>query len=175
MSETSDLPPDENSGEQAPPLMPIRIMGQYIKDFSFEVPGAPEIYSALQNQSPEIPISIDVSARHLAGTPTYEVSLSIHLEAALPERKAFILELTYCAAVTVDTQVVAEEHVHPLLMIEIPRQMFPFARQIVSDVTGNGGFPPLQLQMVDFAMLYRQKFGVPGEAPQGEPEAQPVH
>lgn len=172
MSETSDLPPDSAAGaEQPPPLSPIRILGQYIKDFSFEVPGAPDIYSALQTQSPEIPISIDVAARNLTGTSTYEVSLTIHLEAALPDRKAFILELTYCGAVDVNRQVVAEEHIHPLLMIEIPRQLFPFARQIVSDVTGHGGFPPLQLQMVDFALLYRQKFGIPGQTP---PPPQPA-
>ena len=66
-------------------------------------------------------------------------------------------------------QLVAEEHIHPLLMIEIPRQLFPFARQIVSDATGHGGFPPLQLQSV-FALLYRQKFGIPGQAqPQPAP------
>ena len=64
MSETSDLPPDSAPSEdQAPPFAPIRIAGQYIKDLSFEVPGAPEIYSILQTQAPEIPISIDVVAR----------------------------------------------------------------------------------------------------------------
>lgn len=174
MSEPSDLPPESaSSGEQAPPLAPIRIMGQYIKDLSFEVPGAPEIYSVLQREAPEIPISLDVAARNIGGS-NFEVSLTIHLEAALPDRKAFILELVYCAAVDVNTQIVAEEHVHPLLMIEIPRQLFPFARQIVSDITGHGGFPPLQLQMVDFALLYRQKFGAPGQQ-QPAPEQPAVH
>lgn len=179
MSEPSDLPPGDpdtkpEDGDLPPPLAPVRIVGQYIKDFSFEVPGAPDIYAQLQTQSPEIPIALDVAARNIAGT-TFEVSLTIHLEAALPERKAFILELTYCAAVEVNRQVVPEEHVHPLLMIEIPRQMFPFARQIVADVTNHGGFPPLMLQMVDFGLLYRQKFGTPGAA-QPEPEPQPsVH
>ncbi len=174
MSEPSDLPPpsDAPEGDAPPPLAPIRIMGQYIKDFSFEVPGAPEIYGVLQQQAPEIPISLDVTARPISDT-AYEVSLAVQLEAELPDRKAFILELTYCAAVEVNKQVVADEHIHPLLMIEIPRQMFPFARQIVSDTTGHGGFPPLQLQMVDFAMLYRQKFGNPGQTPP-EPQA-PVH
>lgn len=171
MSETSDLPPDSAAGaDQPPPLAPIRILGQYVKDFSFEVPGAPDVYAQLQREAPEIPITIDVAARNLTGS-NYEVSLTVHLEAALQDRKAFILELVYCAAVDVNKQVVAEEHVHPLLMIEIPRQMFPFARQIVSDMTGHGGFPPLQLQMVDFALLYRQKFGMPGQA---QPPVQPA-
>ncbi|MGE4063922.1 MAG: protein-export chaperone SecB [Rhodospirillaceae bacterium] len=171
MSETSDLPPDSAaSGDQPPPLAPIRIAGQYIKDLSFEVPGAPEIYAQLQQEAPEIPISIDVAARPLNET-AYEVSLTIHLEATLQSRKAFILELTYCAAVEVNKQIVAEEHIHPLLMIEIPRQLFPFARQIVSDATGHGGFPPLQLQIVDFALLYRQKWGIPGQA---QPQPQPA-
>jgi preprotein translocase subunit SecB len=171
MSEPSDLPPDSaSSGEEPPPLAPIRIAGQYIKDLSFEVPGAPDIYAQLQREAPEIPISIDVAARPINET-AYEVALTIHLEAALSDRKAFILELTYCAAVEVNKQIVAEEHIHPLLMIEIPRQIFPFARQIVSDATGHGGFPPLQLQIVDFALLYRQKFGVPG---QQQPQPQPA-
>lgn len=171
MSEPSDLPPStDGEGELPPPLVPIRIAGQYIKDFSFEVPGAPEIYAELQQQSPEIPISLDVAARSTSES-TYEVSLTIQLEASLPDRKAFILELTYCAAVEVNKQAVAEEHIHPLLMIEIPRQMFPFARQIISETTGHGGFPPLQLQMVDFGLLYRQKFGAPGQA---QPEPQPA-
>lgn len=171
MSEPSDLPPDSApSADQPPPLAPIRIAGQYIKDLSFEVPGAPDIYAQLQTEAPEIPISIDVAARPISET-AYEVSLAIHLEAALSTRKAFILELTYCAAVEVNKQIVAEEHIHPLLMIEIPRQLFPFARQIVSDATGHGGFPPLQLQIVDFALLYRQKWGVPG---QQQPQPQPA-
>jgi preprotein translocase subunit SecB len=170
MSETSDLPPDTApGGEQPPPLAPIRIAGQYVKDLSFEVPGAPDIYAQLQREAPEIPISIDVAARPITET-AYEVSLTIHLEAALADRKAFILELVYCAAVEVNKQTVAEEHIHPLLMIEIPRQIFPFARQIVSDCTGHGGFPPLQLQIVDFALLYRQRFGIPGQQPPPQPQ-----
>ncbi len=170
MSETSDLPPESAPSEdQAPPFAPIRIAGQYIKDLSFEVPGAPEIYAILQTQAPEIPISIDVVARPVSET-AYEVSLTIHLEATVGERKAFICELVYCAAVEVNKAIVPEEHIHPLLMIEVPRQIFPFARQIVSDATGHGGFPPLQLQLVDFGLLYRQKFGVPGQS-QPQPQA----
>jgi len=171
MSETSDLPPESApDAEQAPPLAPIRIAGQYIKDLSFEVPHAPDIYAQLQREAPEIPISIDVAARPI-NESAFEVSLTIHLEATLSDRKAFILELVYCAAVDVNRQIVAEEHIHPLLMIEIPRQMFPFARQIVSDATGHGGFPPLQLQLVDFGLLYRQKFGIPGQQAPQEPPA----
>jgi preprotein translocase subunit SecB len=177
MSEPSDLPPDTpESGEMPPPLAPVRIMGQYIKDFSFEVPGAPEIYTLMQTQSPEIPIALDVAARNIGGS-AFEVSMTIHIEANLPDRKAFILELVYCAAVDVNREVVAEEHVHPLLMIEIPRQMFPFARQIVADATNHGGFPPMMLQMMDFALLYRQKFGAPGAVqPAEQPQTPPsVH
>jgi preprotein translocase subunit SecB len=150
--------PADGSGSN----VPIRLLGQFIKDFSFEVPHAPEIFGELRQRGPEIPISLDTAVRHLSDN-TFEVTMTLHIEAALGPKKAFILELTYGAVVDINTQVVPEEHLHPVLLIEVPRQMFPFVRQIVGDVTVNGGFPPLLLQVIDFADLYGKKFG---DAPQ---------
>ncbi len=178
MSDTS-LPPDAPSPEamqlDTPPQSPIRIMGQYIKDLSFETPHAPDIFATLRTEAPEIPIGLDTSVRQLSG-PTFEVTLSVQLEAVAGGRKAFILELAYAAVVEVNPELVPQEHVHPILMIEVPRQLFPFVRQLVSEITGNGGFPPLMLQVFDFADMYRKKFGDPTQAPTaptdgGEPPA----
>lgn len=172
----SDTPPGSDPMQlDNPPPSPIRIMGQYIKDLSFETPHAPEIFTALRTEAPEIPIGLDTVVRHLAGS-SFEVTLSVQLEAVVQSKKAFILELAYAAVVEVNTQMVPEEHVHPILMIEVPRQLFPFVRQLVADITGNGGFPPLMLQVFDFADMYRKKFGDPTAAPAGgASEAPAVH
>jgi preprotein translocase subunit SecB len=178
MSDTSVPPPSEPTQLENPPASPIRIMGQYIKDLSFETPHAPEIFATLRTEAPEIPIGLDTVVRHLGG-PSFEVTLSVQLEAVVSGKKAFILELAYGAVVEINQQMVPEQHVHPVLMIEVPRQMFPFVRQLVADITGNGGFPPLMLQVFDFADMYRKKFGDPlatAAAPEGEPAAPPsVH
>lgn len=168
MSDTSvppsDAPPSDPMQLDNPPPSPIRIMGQYIKDLSFETPHAPDIFATLRTEAPEIPIGLDTNVRHLAGS-SFEVTLSVQLEAVAGGQKAFILELAYAAVVEVNPQLVPQEHVHPILMIEVPRQLFPFVRQLVADITGNGGFPPLMLQVFDFADMYRKKFGDPTQAP----------
>ena len=149
----------ENTEAASQPVAPIRLLGQYIRDLSFEVPQAPEIFNILRQAAPEIPVSLDTDMRHLSGS-TYEVTLSAHVEAFAAGKTAFILEVAYGCVVEINEQAVPEEHIHPILLIEVPRQMFPFVRQIVSDMTVNGGFPPLMLQIVDFTELYRNKFGV---------------
>ncbi len=183
MSDTSVPPPSDTppAGSEPlqldnPPPSPLRIMGQYIKDLSFETPHAPDIFAVLRTEAPEIPIGLDTVVRHLSGS-SFEVTLSVQLEAVVTGKKAFILELAYGAVVEVNTQMVAEEHVHPILMIEVPRQLFPFVRQLVADITGNGGFPPLMLQVFDFADMYRKKFGDPtaNPAPDSAPPQPAVH
>ncbi len=154
---SEDAPQDAESQ-----LPPVRMVAQYIKDLSFEVPGAPEVYSALRESPPEIPIGLDTSMRHLS-EGNYEVVLKVNIEATVAGRTAFIFELAYGCVVEVNEQIVPNEAIHPLMLIEIPRQLFPFARQLVCDMTLGGGFPPLMLQMVDFAQIYQAKFGVAGQ------------
>jgi preprotein translocase subunit SecB len=106
---------------------------------------------------------------------TYEVVLSAHAEAVVAGKTVFILEVQYGALVELNEQLIGQEHIHPVLLIEIPRQMFPFVRQIVADLTVSGGFPPLFLQLIDFAELYRAKYGVPGRPVNGDGEAPTIN
>lgn len=147
----TDTTPNNGSGENAVP--PITINGQYIKDLSFEVPGAPAIYGELARSQPEIPISIDIRAAKLQDN-VFEVVLLMNVQATISGKPAFIVELAYGGVFTLN---VPDEHLQPMLLIECPRMLFPFARNIVADVTRDGGFPPLMLQPVDFVALYRQR------------------
>ncbi len=82
----------------------------------------------------------------------HEVTLRLQLESKLQDKTAFILDLTYCGIFTVQ---MPEEHVQPLLFIECPRLLFPFARNIIADTVRDGGFPPILLQPIDFVTLFR--------------------
>jgi preprotein translocase subunit SecB len=145
----TDQPTSGNGGgaEQRPPLA---INAQYVKDLSFEVPGAPGIFAQLQQRPPEISIKVDVQARGLEGN-VYEVVLETRADCKSGESVAFILELSYAGVFTLN---VAPEDVRPMLLIECPRMLFPFARQILASTTLSGGFLPLMLGPVDFAALY---------------------
>jgi preprotein translocase subunit SecB len=145
--------PQDQAANQAPAGAPLVILGQFIKDLSFEVPGAPEIFSKMKD-SPEIPISVDVNARRLQDN-MFEVTLHFNVEATLGSEAAFILELVYGAVVQINPQ--EPDHAQPLLLIEAPRTMFPFARNLIADITRDGGFPPLMLQPIDFVQMFRQR------------------
>ena len=175
MSGTTPPPaPEGQDANQAPPP-PLQFLGQYIKDLSFEAPLAPDIFNVMRETGPEMNVTIDAAVRQIDG-PLFEVTITVSLEAKIAEKTAFILELLYGCVVRVNPQAVPEEYVHSLLLIEVPRHMFPFVRQIVAETTGNGGFPPLMMQMVDFAELYRRKFQPQDEPAQmEEPPAPPVH
>ncbi len=131
----------------------LTVNGQYIKDLSFEVPGAPGIYGEMRQQ-PEIPIGIDIQATKLQDN-VFEVVLAVNIDAKVNGKPAFVLELSYGGVFTV--QGVPEDHMQPLLLIECPRMLFPFARNIIADMTRDGGFPPLMMQPIDFVALYRQR------------------
>lgn len=143
---------DTNTPESVQP--PLVVNGQYVKDLSFEVPGAPAIFAEMQGQNPNIPIHVDINAQQLHEN-TYEVSLHLKIEAKLnDERPVFIVELVYGGIFTVN---VAAEHVQAMLLIECPRLLFPFARTIIADMTRDGGFPPLMIQPIDFVQLFRAR------------------
>jgi preprotein translocase subunit SecB len=176
----SDTPPDTAADaavqdQNQPGTVPLRFLGQFIKDLSFETPHAPEIFNILRQQPPAIQISLDSAVRQLEG-PVFEVTLSVNVAAKSGDKTAFIMELVYGCVAEVNTTAIPQEYVHSLLLIEVPRHIFPFVRQIVADMTGNAGFPPLMLQMVDFADLYRQKFAPKdGEQPPAAPAEPAVH
>lgn len=125
---------------------------QYIKDLSLEIPHAPEIFTKLTTQ-PQISIDLNIDVNKLT-QEQYEVVLNIHINADINNEKLFILELAYA---TVCTAKLAEEKLEPVLFIEIPKLLFPFARQIISSNLADAGLPPLLLAPVDFASVYRAK------------------
>ena len=139
--------------EQKPAGNPITIHTQYIKDLSFENPNAPE--SVALQQQPKINIDVDVEARTTQDQKLHEVTVKINVKADVADKVAFIAELQYGAVVTLN---VADEHRLPVLLIKVPRMLFPYVRKIISDLTADGGFPPLMMQQIDFADLFRKKF-----------------
>ena len=130
----------------------IRVLAQYAKDLSFENPRAPH---SLQQQAegPKINIDVNVTARQLSEAD-FEVTLRLEATAGAEDSRLFHVELDYAGIFRLHN--VPKEHLHPFLLIEGPRLLFPFARQIVADATRNGGFPPLMVDPVDFAALYRR-------------------
>lgn len=152
--------PGTAGADEQQPVAPIQFLGQFVKDLSFEAPHAPEIFQDLRQTAPDIPISIDCAMRELKENQ-YEVMLNLHLEATVGDKPAFILEVAYGCVVALGE--LPPEHIRPVLMIEVPRQMYPFVRQIVADTTVQGGFPPLMLQLVDFMDLYRRKYATEEE------------
>jgi preprotein translocase subunit SecB len=137
--------------ENQPNLQPnLQIVGQYIKDLSFENPGAPAGFTG----SPEMDMGVDLKARPL-GTDHYEVVFHLRVKASLEERTLFILELAYGALVKLTNM--PEEAVQRVLLIQAPHLMFPFARRIVADAVRDGGMPPLVIEPIDFVSLYQNK------------------
>ena len=148
MSNTNDGGP---SADQLPPQ--LNVLAQYVKDFSFENPGAPQSLASFQQGQPQINIQINVQANPLAATD-YEVLLEIEGKAERDSRVLFSFELIFGGIFRI--QNVPQESMHPLIMIECPRLLFPFAREIIATAVRDGGFPPLMLDPVDFVGLYRQ-------------------
>ncbi len=148
---------------QNPPGM--RILGQYIKDLSFENPGAPASLTASETQ-PAIQVSVDVAGRKLSDTD-YETELKVTVNAKRGDDTAFLVELAYAGVVQV--QNMTNEMLQPLLLMEVPRILFPFARRVIADVTRDGGFPPLMLEPIDFTQLYRQQMANQAGAAAGQP------
>jgi len=128
------------------------INAQYIKDLSFENPRAPQ--SLMQQAAPpSVEINIDVKAQSV-GPENYEVVLTLNASAKAQNDVLFLVELTYGAIVTVRN--VAQDLMPQVVLVETPRLMFPFARNIIAETTRDGGFPPLMINPVDFAELLRR-------------------
>lgn len=150
MADTPETPPQEAQAGQGPTL---RILTQYTKDLSFENPNS---HLDAPQQNPGIDIGVDVRATGIQGRENaFEVDLQISAKAETEGRVFFIAELVYSGVFEI--QGVEKESLEPLILIECPRLLFPFARRILADVTREGGFPPLMLDPIDFAALYRQQ------------------
>ncbi|MDE2375919.1 protein-export chaperone SecB [Bradyrhizobium sp.] len=139
-----------NPPEAAPPPQ-LNVLAQYTKDLSFENPNAPA--SLQPGQQPQINIQINVNANNVS-EHEYEVTLSVEGKAENAGKVMFSFELAYAGVFRIVN--VPQENLHPLIMIECPRLLFPFAREIIATAVRDGGFPPLMLDPVDFVGLYRQ-------------------
>jgi preprotein translocase subunit SecB len=138
----------------------LQIMGQYVKDLSFENPGAPAGLSG----NPNMDMGVDLKARPL-GPDHYEVVFHLRVKASSEERTLFMLELAYASLVRLTN--VPEEAVQQLLLIQVPHLMFPFARRVVADVVRDGGMPPLVIEPIDFAGLYQNRMAQAAQQPVG--------
>ena len=157
MATTNGPEADLAAGEQPQ----LNVLAQYVKDLSFENPNAPGSLMQ-QQQQPAINIQINVNATPLSDSDI-EVVLKLEGKADHDGQVLFAFDLTYAGIFRI--QGVPQESLHPVVMIECPRLLFPFAREIIAAAVRNGGYPPLMLDPVDFVGLYRQRMG--------EMEAQP--
>lgn len=134
---------------------PLTINSQYVKDHSFENPNSPGIYGTMRKESPQLNVNVEVTPAHLQGG-LYEVTLGLRASAMIGETTAFLAELDYAAVATLADNL--EENVREqMLMIEVPRFLFPFARAILADDTRDGGFPPLIMNPIDFGQMYMSR------------------
>jgi preprotein translocase subunit SecB len=138
--------PAQNAGPQ------LMVLAQYIKDLSFENPNAPN--SLQQSSQPQINISVNVTAKPLTETDV-EVELRLEGKAEVNGSVMFNIELVFAGAFRI--QNIPQDQLQPIMLIECPRLLFPFAREIVATSVRNGGFPPLMLDPIDFVALYQQR------------------
>lgn len=167
MADTSNNGGKAAAPDQAQAQQPgIHVLGQYIKDLSFENPSAPRSLRA-SDKAPSLDVNVNVNAKPQSQTD-FEIELKLEARASRGEETLFIVEVTYAGLFQIRN--VPAEHIQPLVLVECPRLLFPFARQIVADATRQGGFPPLLIDPVDFNALYRRRLAEMG--PQQQP-AQP--
>ena len=151
--ETPNTAPDAQAAAQ-PPRM--QILAQFIRDLSFENIVAQK---GLNNAEvrPEIAVQVSLDARKRSADNQYEVitKFKVSSKNTVNDANLFLCELEYAGVFQVEG--IPEDQLHPFLMIECPRLLFPFIRRIISDTTRDGGFPPVNLDPVDFVALYRQE------------------
>jgi preprotein translocase subunit SecB len=157
--ETPAAPPPAQG--QTPGQAQFRVVAQYSKDFSFENPNAPQ--SLMQQQAqPTMNIQVNVAPKQLSNTD-FEVELKLDGKAEAGNQVLFAFELIYAGIFHL--QGIPPDSVGPLLMIECPRLLFPFAREIIASAVITGGFPPLLLDPIDFVALYQQRTQAQPQAP----------
>lgn len=152
--------------EQKPAAVNMRVLGQYIRDMSFENILAQKGLTG--EPKPEISVQVNLDAKKRGAENQYEVIIKLNIESKSKDTgdKLFLLEIEYAGLFHVEN--VPQEQLHPFLMIECPRMIFPFLRRVVSDVTRDGGFPPLNLETIDFMALYRAEIQRRVEAQKAE-------
>lgn len=160
MTDTTENNSNTDTIQATPRMVPLSIHAQYIKDLSFENPNAPE--SLMPGQAiPNTTVNVTMDAKKLEamqnGNIGYEVLLHIEASAMRGDKAVFLAELDYAVVCSISKEV-PDQHHHPLLMIEVPKLAFPFARQILAEVSSQAGYPPLLLNPVDFEGMYRDQY-----------------
>jgi preprotein translocase subunit SecB len=155
----------DNGGPDGQPAR-VQVVGQYVKDMSFENPGAPMNLTT----RPQIDLGVDLQAKRL-DPERYEVELKLRVSAKSEDKTLFLMELVYAGLFLI--QSAPEELLQQILLIEGPHILFPFARRIVADIIRDGGMPPLMIEPIDFAALYRARTGQGQPAP-ATPVPQPA-
>jgi len=150
MAENEPQAAPETAQPSAPPQ--VRILAHFVRDLSFENVGAIE-GTAAQGQ-PDIGVTVNLDGNNI-GQNRYQVNMKLKAKAVNGDKTRFLVELDYAGIFAMEH--VPDAHVHPMMFIECPRLLLPFARRVIADVTRDGGYPPLMLDNVDFATLYRQK------------------
>lgn len=140
----------ETNGAAAAPQPRLQILNQFIRDLSFENIAAQK--GVATEGKPEIKVQVNLDAQKRS-EEQYDVALKVKIESTVESSPVFILELDYAGRFLI--QNVPSEQLHPLLMIECPRLIFPYVRRIVGDVSRDGGYPALNLETIDFLALYR--------------------
>jgi preprotein translocase subunit SecB len=153
----ADETPVQNGAQpQQPPQVQMRVLAQFVRDLSFENMVAQKGVTSADVQ-PDIQVAVSLDARKRGSEHQYDVitKYKVTSKNKVNGETLFLMELDYAGVFHVEG--VSEEQLHPFLLIECPRMLFPFARRIISDVTRDGGFPPLNIDSVDFLALYRQE------------------
>lgn len=141
--------------DQQAPQVQMRILGQFIRDLSFENVMAQKPVSG--EVQPDVGIQVNLDAKKRSADNQYEViiKLSVNSKGKESKEQLFLMEIEYAGVFHIEG--VPEEQLHPFLLIECPRMLFPFLRRIVSDITRDGGYPPLNLENIDFVQIYRSE------------------
>ena len=144
---------DSNGAAQAPQPPKMNVLAQFIRDLSFEnILSQKGVSGEVQ---PDVQVQVNLDAKKRTPEHQFEVVMKLKVESKAKESSEilFILELDYVGVFHIEN--VPEDQLHPFLLIECPRMLFPFVRRIVSDLSRDGGFPPLNLETIDFLALYR--------------------
>ncbi len=157
MSESNGASAPKAPETTTPPVLPkLQVLGQFVRDMSFENIAAQK---GLNSQvQPDIQVQVALDARKRDADDQFDVIMKLKIDSKTREatpQSVFLLELEYAGIFKVEN--VGADQLHPFLLIECPRMLFPFVRRIVSDVTRDGGYPPLNLDSIDFLSLYRQQ------------------
>ena len=169
-NETPEGPQAGGSDAEAQQEAPFTILLQYLKDLSFENPNAPQVFAG-DKQQPQLDVNVDVTVQQIHERD-FEVSLHLNANAKNGEDTVYQTELVYSGIVRIGE--LPQEILQALLFVEIPRFLFPYARNIISTSIQEGGFPAVMLAPIDFMAMFRQRVAAAQAQQENQEEAAPA-